>query len=243
MGKNNNGIKLAIEEQENLSKKSWKKINVEKLPVECFFWVENVNDRNTWYFPYREGTGGFNHEVGIFNKAGKININAVRDIICEVQKNNDVPVYIKKKVESFAKRLGIIKFDKDNKPIIIYSNFQELNKLLGMIRPKDIDKMEGNSKAGNLLICKTFISIRDELNVALQDKFGNEFYIVDFSNKEVVYSKSFPDAEVLYKVGYILKNGKIILTGNPVEVERKTTYEKYDVGVLVDLAIMEKRLK
>ncbi len=73
---------------------------------------------------------------------------------------------------------------------------------------------------------EAFFSLRDELSTAVKEKFGKDYWIVDFSPNEVVFRKSDSTEDEYQKISYRIKGGKEIeLTGDSETVERKIQYE------------------
>ena len=247
------GIKRTEEQEENISKKSWGKIKKSKLPAGCFLWVDNTKKKETWHLPYREGAGGVDPDTGMYRKAGKININAVRAVLqaiggARTGKAMSVPASVKKKAENLAKRLGIGKFGKKEEAILFFHNFKELKRLRG-VKPKQKEvklmskKIKPMNRAGGVLIAEAFLSLQQALRKAVQEQ-GNDMYVADFSPTEVVYSKYDNGQEIYYKREYEIENGEVVLKGTAVMVDRKVTYEgeRFGASELVELAILERSI-
>jgi len=245
------GIKRTIEQEETVSKKPWGKIKKSKLPASCFLWVEDKDKKESWHLPYKEGAGGIDPKTGMYRKAGKINVNAVRTIIqalggARTGEAMKVPDSVKKQAESLAKRLGIGKFGKKDEAILIFNNFKELKRLKGMTKPKRkiMKKEKPKNRVGGILIAEAFLSLQQALDNVIKAE-GKDVYVVDFSPNEVVYVKYENGFSTYYKRPYKIENGEAVLLGSPQMVDRKVTYEgeKFGAKALVELAIMEKEVK
>lgn len=247
------GIKRTLEQEESVSKKPWGKIKKSKLPVGCFLWVEDPKKKETWHLPYKEGAGGVDPDTGMYKRAGKINVNAVRAILqalggARTGKAMKVPAQVRKKAENLAKKLGIGKFGKKNEAILIFDNFKELIKLREMGKPNRkenviMKKIKPKNRAGGVLIAEAFLSLQQELRKAV-GLLGRDMYVQDFSPTEVVYCKYENGSEVYYKREYTIEKGEVILQGSAEVVDRKVTYEgeKFGAKALVDLVVMEKEI-
>ncbi len=248
------GLKRTVEQEGNISKKPWGKITKSKLPASCFLWVEDLKKKATWHLPYKEGAGGIDLDTGMYRKAGKININAVRAILqalggARTGTAMKVPASVRKKAENLAKRLDIGKFGKKNEAILIFNNFKELNRLREMSKPKKKEdtkmrKLKPRNRAGGILIAEAFLSLQQELRKAVQAT-GKDMYVQDFSPTEVVYCKYENGQDIYYKREYKVENGEVVLQGTATVVDRKVTYEGENFGAtkLGELILMNKSLK
>ena len=104
---------------------------------------------------------------------------------------------------------------------------------------------------GTIVVFEAFLSLRKELEQAVQQKFGKKSYVSDFSNKEVVVGFDRDAAlgpsyqtDKYKKITYKLTKGEVEFVGEPQTVERLTTYEnKLETADLVCLVDMERQLK
>lgn len=77
---------------------------------------------------------------------------------------------------------------------------------------------------------KEFFSLQKELEAAVREKASKKSYVIDFSDKEVIY-RTFNDGteigneDTYFKIGYKISGEEIELVGDPKKVEKKTTYE------------------
>ena len=193
--------------EQSASNKSWATINKTKLPSSCFLWVEDPKKRSTWHLPYKEGTGGIDSKTGMYRKAGVVNLGAVRAILAALAgartgKPMRVPTSVRKRVEALAKRFKIGKFKES------FFNW------------------------GGVAISERFSSLRDQISNSVRAKFGKKYYVVDFSDKEIIYGKEAGGIEVsssggeeYQKIGYKVVNGEIEFVGSSEKVSRITTYE------------------
>jgi hypothetical protein len=248
------GIKRTIEQEETVSKKPWGKIKKSKLPASCFLWVEDEKKKNTWHLPYKEGAGGIDQKTGMYRKAGKINVNAVRAIIqalggARTGKAMKVPANVRNKAESLAKRLNIGKFGKNEEAILIFDNFKELRRLREIGKGVKRKNMKPEAKPKNRLydgrlIVEAFQSLEQALSKAIKAE-GKDVYVVDFSQNEVVYAKYENGQSTYYKRPYKIEKGEAVLQGSPEVVDRKVTYEgeRFGAKALVELADKEREVK
>lgn len=82
-------------------------------------------------------------------------------------------------------------------------------------------------KPKELSIEEEFDSLRDMIAKAITDKFGKDFYVVDFSETEIVFNKS-GEMDIEYqKIGYEIKGNEAELTGTAKTVEKKISYEEH----------------
>ena len=96
-------------------------------------------------------------------------------------------------------------------------------------------------KVGTIIIKEAFFSLEDALRAAVQDKWGKNTWVRDFSNKEVIMAnEDWGDFDSLKKVTYRIKKGAIEFVGAPESVELVKRYEsQLTAKDLVDLAEME----
>ena len=97
-----------------------------------------------------------------------------------------------------------------------------------------------------LVIQELFISLGKALRDAVGNTYGPDVWLVDFSTKEVIYSKNFNNqAEILYKVRYKVKRGEVVFDGVSKVVDRKVTFEKevMTVSDFTNLVDIEMRLE
>jgi len=79
------------------------------------------------------------------------------------------------------------------------------------------------------ILDEAFFSLRDNLQTEIVKKFGKEFWVVDFSDKEVVFRKE--NTSGFKKISYTTKGDDLELTGEAVSVERKVQYESQELSV------------
>jgi len=103
-------------------------------------------------------------------------------------------------------------------------------------------KSEKNSR---LSIFEKFFSLRRALERAVKDSFGKSNWIIDYSNKEIVFCPEDNVDNNYFIVGYsISAKGEVTFKGAPKAVQQKISYEKkLSTGDLIDLAEMEARIK
>jgi len=77
-----------------------------------------------------------------------------------------------------------------------------------------------------------FFSLEKELTSAVREKAGKKSYVIDFSDKEIIYRVYTNGGEVnsegedtYYKIGYKISGEEIELVGEPKKVERSIQYE------------------
>lgn len=73
---------------------------------------------------------------------------------------------------------------------------------------------------------EAFFSLRNELSTAVKEKFGKDYWIVDFSPKEVVFRKDGSTEEEYQKISYQIKGKEINLTGDAETVKKAVQYEE-----------------
>lgn len=92
-----------------------------------------------------------------------------------------------------------------------------------------------------------FFSLQKELTAAVKEKAGKKSYVIDFSDKEIIYKVYTDGGEIssegedtYYKIGYKISSEKIELVGEPQKVEKSVQYEKQMTeDDLYNLYIME----
>lgn len=104
---------------------------------------------------------------------------------------------------------------------------------------------------GRVEFIEKFASLHDLLKSAVRKTYGKDFWVTDFSNKEVIYYKDSGDREVdaegetiYYKMSYKVVKGEAIFTGSATQVTRATTYEEaaYTLRDFVELCIYEAQI-
>ena len=97
---------------------------------------------------------------------------------------------------------------------------------------------------------EAFFSLRDSLSNSIKKEFGKDFWVVDFSNKEVVFRKEGATEDEYQKVSYKIKGKETEITGTAETVKKAVQYEedkmKEDERLLRGryyLAIMESKYK
>lgn len=90
--------------------------NVAELPYHCFLWVGDRNKRNTWYLPYRAGTGSKAH--GVYESAGAVSIAVLRAVSEAVSgdypSSPTPPHQIKTKIKKLLKEYSIKEYKGDH---------------------------------------------------------------------------------------------------------------------------------
>ena len=103
---------------------------------------------------------------------------------------------------------------------------------------------EGLFKVGGIIVMEAFFSLGDKLRDAIQDKWGRNTWLRDFSNKEAIMANDDWGPGEMKKVGYKIRKGEIVFDGAPMSVELVKRYEsQLTVRDLVDLAEMELEVK
>ncbi len=103
---------------------------------------------------------------------------------------------------------------------------------------------------GLMNITEAFFSLRSALEAAVNLVGGKRAYVVDFSNKQVIY-RVFHEGgeidsegeEVYYKTTYKIKGKEVILLGTPEKVNRAVSYEQLEVKEFVDMVDNEMQLR
>lgn len=90
-------------------------------------------------------------------------------------------------------------------------------------------------ESGNSILTDAFFSLRDELSTAVKEKFGKDYWIVDFSPSEVVFRKEGATEEEYQKISYKIKGKEIELTGGAEEVKKQIRYEDFKNITLKEL--------
>lgn len=80
-------------------------------------------------------------------------------------------------------------------------------------------------ESGNQILNDAFFSMRDELSTAVKEKFGKDYWIVDFSPSEVVFRKDGATEDEYQKISYKIKGKEIELTGDAETVKKAIQYE------------------
>lgn len=75
----------------------------------------------------------------------------------------------------------------------------------------------------SIILNEEFFSLRDSLQTEIVKEFGKQYWVVDFSDKEVVFRKE--GTEGYKKISYKTKGDDLELTGEAVAVTRKIQYE------------------
>lgn len=99
-------------------------------------------------------------------------------------------------------------------------------------------------RIGTLVVMEAFFSLGEKLRAAVQDKWGKNVWVRDFSNKEVIMSSEDWGFDSFQKVGYKIKKGEIEFVGAPMAVELVKRYEsQLTARDLVDLTVMDMEVK
>ena len=93
--------------------------NVDKLPSNCFLWIEDKENRKKWHLPYREGSGGINPDTNTFVQAGPVNLNVLKSIDKVIKESSSyIPKEIKNKITKLLKEFNIRGNDMQIKDIL-----------------------------------------------------------------------------------------------------------------------------
>lgn len=86
-------------------------------------------------------------------------------------------------------------------------------------------------KESLIALAEAFQSLWQELNAAIDDKFGSDYFVTDFSKDTVLMRKSSEERdkapsedEEFYRVGWHTADGAIEFDGDPVKVRKVVTY-------------------
>jgi len=104
--------------------------------------------------------------------------------------------------------------------------------------------------SGLMDITEAFFSLRSALEAAVHLTGGKRTYVVDFSNKEVVY-RVYRDGgeidsegeEVYYRAKYKIKGKEVILLGVPEKVNRTVQYEQLETKEFIGMVDNEIQLR
>ena len=99
-------------------------------------------------------------------------------------------------------------------------------------------------------VVEAFVSLRAALEKSVSFKFGQDAFVHDFSNKEVIVGYHKSDIRGMSswesgeydKIPYKLKAGAVIITGVATKVTKKTSYENLDIEDWVDLCEMDETI-
>lgn len=115
---------------------------------------------------------------------------------------------------------------------------------------KNTKPMESTFYFCGLPVSESFFSLRKELDAAVRLKAGKKAWVVDFSNKQVIYQVYMDgqeiDAEgeyVYYKANYKIVKKAVELTTDPEKVSKEVTYEHLELSDLAALIDMEMSVK
>lgn len=70
-----------------------------------------------------------------------------------------------------------------------------------------------------------FFSLDDAIRDAIRNKFGKEFWIVSFSDSEIIFRGAEDTEDKYRKIAYVLKNETIELADNSEPVKKEVSYE------------------
>lgn len=111
---------------------------------------------------------------------------------------------------------------------------------------KQLEKIKRFQKNRSVVL-ERFSSLRTAIETAIKAGFGKEYWISDFSNKEIIFRKeggeiSSTGEEAYQKVGYKVTKGAVELVGAPEAVARVVNYEMStkDKAALV---VMDSKIK
>lgn len=117
-------------------------------------------------------------------------------------------------------------------------------------KQKNQKPMEKTYYFNGIAISESFFSLRKELDAAIRLKAGKKAWVVDFSNKQVIYQVYLDGQEidsegeyVYYKASYKIVKKAVELTSDPEKVSKEVTYEHLETCDLVDLIDMEMSIK
>jgi hypothetical protein len=82
----------------------WSKVDKSRLPAECFLWVGNPDDKNTWKLPVYMGAGRIVEQM--YEKRGELNGNALREATMLIRTHH-VPASVKARLKSLLKQYDI----------------------------------------------------------------------------------------------------------------------------------------
>jgi len=93
---------------------------------------------------------------------------------------------------------------------------------------------------GKTTIAEAFVSLRNALSIAIKQTFGDEYYVEDFSDSEVIFSiYDNANGTTYEKVEYKMKDDEAVILGQPVDVQKKVVYEEKNLNVSQYLKIFE----
>lgn len=101
--------------EQDASTRAWRLVDKTALPRQCFLWTEDPDRKSTWHLPYREGAGGIDPKTGMYEKAGPVNLGALRAIASAIAGGGtdaamNVPSQIRSKINKLLKRYKIGRF-------------------------------------------------------------------------------------------------------------------------------------
>ncbi len=144
----------------------------------------------------------------------------------------------KEKQETDAMRVNF-RTDNKGRTITVFNSFKGLKRLLKATDKKESKRMDNKFRVGPIVIMEAFKSLRQAIDKELQN-IGTRAYLVDFSNKEIIYSEyTEGQGERYFKRTYKMKGGVVIFDGSPQKVDRKVTYENADLGTKILIEITE----
>lgn len=136
----------------------------------------------------------------------------------------------------------IIRTDNKGRTVTIFNSFKGLTRLLKATDKKENKQMVKGFRVGPIVIMEAFKSLRQAIEKELES-VGTRAYLVDFSNKEIIYSEwSEGHGEKFFKRTYKMKSGVVTFDGTPEKVDRKVTYENADLGTKILIEITDMNL-
>ena len=223
-----NKIVQAIAEAD-VSTKSWASVDKAKLPASCFLWVEDPEKKATWHLPVYEGAGSVDKDTGMYSDRGPLNANAVRAALAAVGgartgKAMNVPASARKKLDALAKELKIGEAAEQALlgSIVAGAGQQDSRPWIPVDEKVKLDEQ--------------FFPLDRAIMDAVKEKYGQWAYVLDFSDKEIVFqvdqpmTAAIPQGVVKSPVPKLIKykvtKQTVELVGDPVEVKRVVRYEE-----------------
>jgi len=135
--------------------------------------------------------------------------------------------------------------DRTGKTVTIFNSFKGLSGLLKAEESGEKKEMSNKNRVGPIVVMEAFVSLRQAIEVELANSGLGKAYLVDFSNKEVVYNKYDGDTgqDHYFKRAYKVVSGKVEFDGTPETVDRKVTYEGADLDTSALVEITDRNLQ
>jgi len=111
---------------------------------------------------------------------------------------------------------------------------------------RQLEKIKQYRK-NNSVVTERFSSLRTAIETAIKAGFGKEYWISDFSNKEIIFRKEGGEIastgeETYQKVGYKVTKGAVELVGAPEAVAKVVNYEM-STKDKATLVVMDSKIK